>query len=190
MGAAGGGRRKDYVLGWLLAGIANHAELRDAWIFEGGTCLKKCYFETYRFSEALDFSLLPTALFSLEELLRQIKDLARWVHDQSGIELSENASVLEAKRNKQGQPTFCAKLAYRGPLAMPTAPRVLFDLTQHEPELSAIASAPTRAPRRVFVRPHVVRVDLRLRVPLLPEDVLSREQRSGPSTAQTQGRLG
>lgn len=133
---------KDYVLGWLLAGIANHAELRDAWIFKGGTCLKKCYFETYRFSEDLDFSLLPTALYSLEELLRQIKDLARWVRDQSGIELSENAIVVEAKRNKQGQPTFRAKLAYRGPLAMPTAPRVLFDLTQHEP----VAAAPAKRP--------------------------------------------
>jgi predicted nucleotidyltransferase component of viral defense system len=133
---------KDYVLGWLLAGIANNPELRDAWIFKGGTCLKKCYFETYRFSEDLDFSLLPTALYSLEELLRQVKDLARWVHDQSGIELSENAIVLETKRNKHGQPTFRAKLAYRGPLAMPTAPRVRFDLTQHEP----VAAGPAKRP--------------------------------------------
>ncbi|HLB42365.1 MAG TPA: nucleotidyl transferase AbiEii/AbiGii toxin family protein [Gammaproteobacteria bacterium] len=41
---------KDYVLGWLLAGIANDTELFEKWIFKGGTCLKKCYFETYRFS--------------------------------------------------------------------------------------------------------------------------------------------
>jgi predicted nucleotidyltransferase component of viral defense system len=41
---------KDYVIGWLLWGIATHPMLRDAWIFKGGTCLKKCYFETYRFS--------------------------------------------------------------------------------------------------------------------------------------------
>lgn len=39
---------KDYVLGWLLAGIAHHSDLFDKWIFKGGTCLKKCYFETYR----------------------------------------------------------------------------------------------------------------------------------------------
>lgn len=48
---------KDYILGWLLAGVAQHGELRETWIFKGGTCLKKCYFETYRFSEDLDFSL-------------------------------------------------------------------------------------------------------------------------------------
>ena len=48
---------KDYVLGWILAGIDAHEELAESWIFKGGTCLKKCYFETYRFSEDLDFTL-------------------------------------------------------------------------------------------------------------------------------------
>jgi predicted nucleotidyltransferase component of viral defense system len=38
---------KDYVLGWMLAGIAQHPRTRDTWVFKGGTCLKKCYFETY-----------------------------------------------------------------------------------------------------------------------------------------------
>jgi predicted nucleotidyltransferase component of viral defense system len=41
---------KDYVLGWLLLGIYNHRALSPAWVFKGGTSLKKCYFETYRFS--------------------------------------------------------------------------------------------------------------------------------------------
>ena len=48
---------KDYVLGWVLVAIFNHPKLQDDWIFKGGTCLKKCYFETYRFSEDLDFTL-------------------------------------------------------------------------------------------------------------------------------------
>jgi predicted nucleotidyltransferase component of viral defense system len=37
---------KDYILGWLLAGISNHPALANTWVFKGGTCLKKCYFET------------------------------------------------------------------------------------------------------------------------------------------------
>jgi len=49
---------KDYVLGWLLAGIAQHGDLRRTWIFKGGTCLRKCYYETFRFSEDLDFTVL------------------------------------------------------------------------------------------------------------------------------------
>src|SRR4051812_18276972 len=52
---------KDYVLGWLLAGIREHPELADSWVFKGGTCLKKCFFETYRFSEDLDFTLRDDA---------------------------------------------------------------------------------------------------------------------------------
>jgi hypothetical protein len=48
---------KDYVLGWLLAGIAANPEISKTWVFKGGTCLKKCYFETYRFSEDLDFTV-------------------------------------------------------------------------------------------------------------------------------------
>ncbi|MCY4152024.1 MAG: nucleotidyl transferase AbiEii/AbiGii toxin family protein [Aestuariivita sp.] len=43
---------KDYVLGWMLAGIYRHENLAESWIFKGGTCLKKCFLETYRFSFA------------------------------------------------------------------------------------------------------------------------------------------
>jgi predicted nucleotidyltransferase component of viral defense system len=52
---------KDYVLGWLLKGIFSHEALARAWTFKGGRCLKKCYFETYRFSEDLDFTLSDVA---------------------------------------------------------------------------------------------------------------------------------
>ena len=100
---------KDYVLGWLLVGIAQHQELRETWVFKGGTCLKKCYFETYRFSEDLDFSLTPSALYSADDLLGQLKELARRVNDASGIELPENAIAVETKRNKQGETTFRAR---------------------------------------------------------------------------------
>lgn len=48
---------KDYVLGWLLAGIYNQERLRPTWVFKCGTCFQKCYFETYRFSEDLDLNL-------------------------------------------------------------------------------------------------------------------------------------
>ena len=32
---------KDYVLGWVLAGIFNHPDIGTSWVFKGGTCLKK-----------------------------------------------------------------------------------------------------------------------------------------------------
>jgi hypothetical protein len=49
---------KDYVLGWLLAGIAQQKTLNRTWVFKGGTCLRKCYYETFRFSEDLDFTIV------------------------------------------------------------------------------------------------------------------------------------
>lgn len=64
---------KDYVISWLLWGIGSHPALRDAWIFKGGTCLKKCYFETYRFSEDLDFTVLPKGPFTPDDKQKQIK---------------------------------------------------------------------------------------------------------------------
>jgi uncharacterized protein len=47
---------RDYLLSWVLAGIAQVDSLRESLAFKGGTALKKCYFGDYRFSEDLDFS--------------------------------------------------------------------------------------------------------------------------------------
>lgn len=40
---------KDYILSWILKGIAQHEQLSKAIVFKGGTVLKKIYFEDYRF---------------------------------------------------------------------------------------------------------------------------------------------
>ena len=51
---------KDYVLGWILMGIQKNSKTGNSWIFKGGTCLKKCFFGEYRFSEDLDFTLIDS----------------------------------------------------------------------------------------------------------------------------------
>ena len=79
---------KDYVLGWLLWGIGTDPDLAATWVFKGGTCLKKCYIETYRFSEDLDFTVFPGGPFrpdDIEPLLA--RTLAR-ITDESGIDFS------------------------------------------------------------------------------------------------------
>ncbi len=58
---------KDYILGWILYGIQNSMTC-NRWLFKGGTCLKKCYFETYRFSEELDFTLTDSSHLTPEFL--------------------------------------------------------------------------------------------------------------------------
>lgn len=48
----------DHALGWALQGIAGHKYLSRRLVFKGGTCLRKCYFPGYRFSEDLDFTAI------------------------------------------------------------------------------------------------------------------------------------
>ena len=47
---------KDWVLGHFIDAIYTIPECRNSLIFKGGTCLKKCRFPNYRFSEDLDFT--------------------------------------------------------------------------------------------------------------------------------------
>ena len=40
---------KDYILSWILWGVAHHEQLSKIIVFKGGTVLKKVYFEVYVF---------------------------------------------------------------------------------------------------------------------------------------------
>jgi len=63
---------KDWVLGHFIDAIFSVPECRQNLVFKGGTCLKKCYIEDYRFSEDLDFtSINPDFVFS-KKLLEKI----------------------------------------------------------------------------------------------------------------------
>jgi predicted nucleotidyltransferase component of viral defense system len=84
-----GGRRfredvleRDYCLAWFLSALAE-SDLRNTLAFKGGTALKRCYFEDYRFSEDLDFTLVHP--IPIEELLARLEPVYAAVQDQSGI---------------------------------------------------------------------------------------------------------
>ena len=49
---------KDLILHRLLVELELNKQFRDNHAFKGGTCLMKCYFGYYRFSEDLDFTYL------------------------------------------------------------------------------------------------------------------------------------
>ncbi len=124
---------KDYVLGWLLAGIFNHVALHSAWVFKGGTCLKKCYFETYRFSEDLDFTLTDAGHFNQEFLSATFAEITQWVYEQSGIEIPADTVRFEIYQNPRGHLSVEGRVGYRGPLQRRGDPaRVKLDLTDDE----------------------------------------------------------
>jgi predicted nucleotidyltransferase component of viral defense system len=124
---------KDYVLGWMLYGIAAHLRL-SRWIFKGGTCLKKCFFETYRFSEDLDFTVRATESLSANTIEVALRDVCDWVAAESGIEFPGDGIDVEEYTNKQGTVSFQGKVTYVGPLGLArrSLQRIKFDVTQHE----------------------------------------------------------
>ena len=125
---------KDYVLGWVLAGIYQQAALAKSWIFKGGTCLKKCYFETYRFSEDLDFKLTDPSHIDRNVLAGVFRDIGEWIYEQTGIELPEELQAFEIFENPRGSASCQGKLSYRGPIAPRSGglPRIKLDLTPDE----------------------------------------------------------
>jgi predicted nucleotidyltransferase component of viral defense system len=125
---------KDYVLGWLLAGIFSHAAVAEKWVFKGGTCLKKCYFETYRFSEDLDFTLTDESHLNVDFLVGRFREIAAWVYEQTGIELPADKVYFEVFRNPRDKPAGQGRIPYRGPIAPASSdlPRIKLDLTADE----------------------------------------------------------
>ena len=124
---------KDYVLGWVLAGISNHADLGSSWVFKGGTCLKKCYFETYRFSEDLDFTLTSANHSNDEFLTGAFREISDWVYETSGIEIPKDTIRFEVYENPRGALSVQGRISYRGPMQpRRSLPRIKLDLTTDE----------------------------------------------------------
>ena len=123
---------KDYALGWALAGIYAHPELAPYWVFKGGTCLKKCYFETYRFSEDLDFTLQDEAHLDEAFLQRVFTEVSEWIYEQSGLEFPADSQRFEIFTNPRGSLGCQGRLSYRGPISPRSPPRIKLDLTADE----------------------------------------------------------
>jgi hypothetical protein len=124
---------KDFVIGWLLAGIANNSDLSPSWVFKGGTCLKKCYFETYRFSEDLDFRLTEPGQLKEEFLVHALRQISDWVYEESGVEMPPETIRFEIYKNPRGNLSAQGHVGYRGPMgSRGDIPRVKLDLTHDE----------------------------------------------------------
>ena len=121
---------KDYVLGWMLAGIYGHEDLAESWVFKGGTCLKKCFFETYRFSEDLDFTLIKPEHLDANFLKTVFSEIGEWIYEQTGIEIPADKQEFEIYQNPRGQVSCQGKISYKGPVSSTHGlPRIKLDLT-------------------------------------------------------------
>lgn len=131
---------KDYVLGWLLWGIGTDPVLSHQWVFKGGTCLKKCYIETYRFSEDLDFTVLPNGPFRPDEVEPLLLRILPRITAESGIDFSPPPRL----RLRPNGTSTEGRVYYTGPRRTPQPARVKLDISSEElvvrpPVLQAIA---------------------------------------------------
>ncbi len=135
----------DYSLGWFLAAIARAGSPADLWLFKGGTCLRKCYFEDYRFSEDLDFT--ATAFISPEALLEWVERATRWAADHDGPDFAAAPARLEVIEDEYGSESYQVRVYYRGPLRWGGSPRAIrLDVTRDEQVLWPPAPRPLSHP--------------------------------------------
>lgn len=122
---------KDYVILWVLQGLAHYASAARGWIFKGGTCLRHCYYQGYRFSEDIDFSCRPES-GGLETAQTVLRRVAAWVQENSGIRTS-----VKAPRTIPGDFQVEIPVEYsRGGTRMRGLPAVKVHLTFDEPLLT------------------------------------------------------
>jgi len=100
---------KDYILSWILQGIAQNENLLKNIIFKGGTVLKKVYFKNYRFSEDLDFTLLDESV-SNEQIFIWFREIFEFILEEANIPLE----IVENNEHRDGGINFY--VSYIGPL--------------------------------------------------------------------------
>ena len=124
---------KDYVLGWMLFGINTNPNLKDKWIFKGGTSLKKCFFETFRFSEDLDFTISDESHFTEEFLLQEFQKIADVIYEKTGIEFGKENFKFKILEKEKGKKTAQGRIHFNGPLRRREGyASVKLDLTNNE----------------------------------------------------------
>src|SRR3990170_4794923 len=106
---------RDYCLAWFLVALSR-TPLRERLAFKGGTAIKRGYFDDYRFSEDLDFTLAVETDF--ETIRRELELVFAEARRATGAVFR---FAREDTRSHQNSHTFY--LGYEGPLPAPAGGR-------------------------------------------------------------------
>ncbi len=124
---------KDYVLSWMLHGIHTSPQLKNKWVFKGGTGLKKCFFETFRFSEDLDFTVLEKNQLDNDFLLQSFHEISDSIYEQTGIEFDKSQFKFKIIDKENGNKAAQGKIHFNGPLRRKNSyATIKLDLTNDE----------------------------------------------------------
>jgi len=101
-------------------------------------CLKKCYIETYRFSEDLDFTVLPGGPYRPEQIEPLLDRVLARVHDASGIDFSSRPPML---RSRPDGLSAEGRVYFIGLRRTPLAARVKLDISANETVIRPLCGA-------------------------------------------------
>ena len=124
---------KDYAIHWLMAGLSRTA-VHPRLAFKGGTALRLCRFEGYRYSEDID--LTAVEVVDQAAAFTAFRDAGRWVRDASAVQLEVIEDSYESHMDG-----FSFEVGYTGPLGgeagsrsikvdLSTSEKVLFEIEE------------------------------------------------------------
>src|SRR5690606_30171249 len=95
---------------------------------------KKCYFETYRFSEDLDYTLQDASHLDAEFLKEQFTAVAEWVYEAAGLVIPVDRLKFDVYQNPRGTVSCEGSVYYESYFASgkQALPKVKLDLTAAE----------------------------------------------------------
>ena len=109
-------------MAWFLVCLSR-SDLRNQLAFKGGTALKRCYFEDYRFSEDLDFTLCDD--LTIDKIREGLEPLFAKALSATGI-------TFRLLRAEQSVNTITLYVGYEGPLPGVRVKEVKVDITIRE----------------------------------------------------------
>lgn len=123
---------KDYALEWLLYGIYHKdSKIRDVLIFKGGTSIRKIFFSgAWRFSEDLDFTILPDT--DPETITSGFEDVYDILENESGIKYEGEINVPDSGR------AILGFVHFTGPIGMKN--KIKFDASRVEKMVDSVAT--------------------------------------------------
>ena len=122
---------KDYIILCLLSAISKEIGPSAEWVFKGGTCLRHCYYQGYRFSEDIDFTCRPRP-GGVDKARSLVAASLETMRNENGIE--STIARIEAPPN-ESQVEIAVQYSRGGPRRQ-ALPSVKVHLTSDEPVLA------------------------------------------------------
>lgn len=159
---------RDHALGVVLWALNPHSQAHG-WVFKGGTCLRKCHFGDYRFSEDLDFTVVGG--LDVNVARTAIVGCAEAAASQ-GVRLALSDMHVEIIDDDYGRESVEIKVPYRAALRMGSSQNVQFHLSADED----LVFEPVELP---LLHPYDDAGDLRCEIPAYAlEEVLTEKLRA------------